>query len=315
MNRLKYGSAQIESRKEIIEESSNIDLLKGLLGSEIPIGLGDSPEYYTSQYISIPQYDETDRFGILYTSKGGSSIIRGLLEKYNLCGLNKFGTEDLIFLFRTLLSPKRDEKLIKESNTTLAEMLSGKSKKDLIVVTRNPLYKWLSGLFMDINGEVHRSKLLYTFIKEKHNLNNNEDPLYLSPEALGDITYMYLKTAQERGDKIGDGHAALYNETYYNLLINNTRTDLTKLKIIDIDDIDSDIFTLIKKYYPEIEHDNSTKSFWTMRGQHEAMLKGLMKNISENNDESLKSLIKQEILRDFYYYNLLKERFKKSIVK
>lgn len=309
---LKYLDADIDDRAKVLEETANTGIIKSLMGGEFPVNEPDLEIYYTNPYLSIPNYDETEKFGIIYTSKGGSSLIRGVLTKYDIADVSLFGETDWFRTYRNLIAPIRNEKYYNKEYSGLVSICDGKSTKDLILVIRNPIYKWLSGLVMDVKSEVNQSKLLFNLIKEKYSLSDSVKDI--TPEALADITYHHLKSNLKEGLTISESHAALYNESHYNFLLCNN-IDLNKLRIIDIDDPDSDLLGLLQSYYPIIQHDASTKSFWTQRGYHSAIINGLISAIADNKDIILSSIIKQTISRDFYYYNLLKNKFKDNIAK
>ena len=248
-------------------------------------------------YLSIPAYDETEKFGIIYTSKGGSSIIRGVLERNELLNIQLLHKNEWYSTYHYLLTPNRLDN-INKIYTNLVNICEGKSSRDLVIVIRNPLYKWLSGIVADTGakyfGEV--------------SFNNVDLSLFANK------VYEYLDSNLKKENSISFGHSALFNESHYNFLICNN-INLNKLKIIDIDDSTSNLLKILQFYYPNIKEDDDTKSYWTLRGYHSMIIKTIIDKINSDNNKLLLNTVKRNIYNDYYYYNLLKSRFGQNFIK
>lgn len=313
MKNIKYYDAEITDKSRIIDETKNVESLKRLLGSNLPISYEENLLEFVPKVINSPLYNETDKFGILFSPKGGSSIIDNILDEYSLSVLSEFSDKKWSTTYLSFLSAQRRETTIHKTWYEFRDICDGISKKDLIIVIRNPIYKWLSGVWMDINLEVETSKILYSYLKEKYSLDNMGGDNYLSDEAIQDIIFKYIKQSIESGELACNSHGALYNESFFNLLTNNNISK-DKIKIIDIDDGDVDLIDLFQKFYPQIQRSEADKLFWTMRGIHKTIIDGLVKEIQNQNDKLFSSVLRNELHRDLYYYTLLKEKYKNNFI-
>lgn len=304
-----------EERIEIISNTANLEHLKNILGGDFNI---NNPNKFKFENVNFyaPNYLETEKFGILFHMKGGSSLIMSILEKLEL--VTTPSTRDTTWpkLFKSLL--QIDNKDIQsEDYPELIKILNGKSKKDLIIVTRNPIYKWLSGVYQEMEGEFAASRTLKYYIKQK---NSNEDTSEisidkLSDEAFEEVCYTLLKSVFESGEGIFWAHALLYNEAYYNFLELNPNIDKTKLKIIDIDSPNGDLITLLSSYYPEILSLDKSSRFTSHRLQHQRILNVLNKRIFKSNEKALHKDIIKEIQNQYYYYLLLQHKYGKYFIE
>lgn len=312
MKNIKYSDAEITDKSRIIDETQNVESLKKLLGN-LPLSYEENLLEFVPRTLNAPLYNETDKFGILFSPKGGSSIIENILEDYNLSVLSEFSDKKWVSNYFSFISAKRRESSIYKTWNEFRDICDGTSKKDLIIVIRNPIYKWLSGAWMDINLEVETSKILYPYLKEKYSLEKIDGDNHLSDEAIQDIIFKYLKESIDSGELACNTHGSLYNESFFNLLTNNNISK-DKLKIIDIDDGNVDLIDVFQKFYPQIQRSEADKLFWTMRGVHKTIIDGLVTEIGNQNDKLYSSILRNELHRDLYYYTLLKEKYKNNFI-
>lgn len=292
----------VKDRDYILKNITNINDIQRLFGFN-----PENIEFNNSLSFSPPQYMETEKYGIIFTSKGGSSYITKTLTDYAL-----FTDDSSEFnnIFNSTLYPSNSKQSTSKKYNEFFSIINGTSKKDLIIVTRNPLYKWLSGVYQEIEMEYSNSNILYGMTQDEYKPNNNNSDK-LTKDLLEKLVYKYLIGTLYREGNITIGHMALYNQVFFLFLLNNN-IDTNKLKIIDIDDYESSINKLFNLYNPEILIDD-TQGLWTHRTKHEHILRGL--DLSVNNSINIKEMVKREVGIDFYYYSLLNKKFDKNFVK
>jgi hypothetical protein len=297
----------IENRKKIINDNNNELLIKDFFLND---NLDDKNIYeFKNSHI---QYNETDKFGILFSHKGGSTAIYSILEHNNLNYFKRdeFFNKEIKYHFN--INKNRTENLdfkLDEFN----KIVNGKSKKDLIIVTRNPIYKFLSGMYQDLSIEFLKSDLLYSFLKEKYKdenlpIHDSKDIDSLPERIIGEMAYLHVKNLFYKEENIRYGHSSLYNELFFNFLYVNKSINKSKIKIIDIDNPNYNLFEVFKKYYPEIEQSNRSKHFWTHRDKHRIILEGVSKHIKED-ELHIKQFIRETVNQDYYYYKLLLQNY------
>lgn len=264
-----------------------------------------------SIYYKVPgiQYLETPKFVILFTSKGGSTIVNNLCKENDLATSVYNGLE-----FGTIRPSKKDV------TEDLWDIIQGKSKKDLIIITRNPIYKWLSGILQELFIDVNQTKLGASYLLEEFkNMNIGDFAMekhessvikkeIMNQENVSKLMYRFLKGSFIQMNTLTFGHSELYNSIFYRFLKENTNIDLTKLKIFDIDLIENDMSKLFATYYPDIKETSNSKGFWTHREKWELFFKDTLQEIIENDDK-LWAIIENGIKNDFYYYKLLKSEY------
>ena len=300
------------NRKNTINNTDikNASHIKHLFPNIIP------PTYTTSMeniypLEKVPMYNETDKFGIFYSLKGGSTLIYNALtkNKYSILG------EDTHFDYNTkkfneiqsLLSFKPAEQLNLDVAGELKLMLNGKSKKDLILVIRNPTKKFISGLIMDIIHKIFNSPLKHKFGLIDHG------SVYSIPDIEWDsIIENYLLNVIDDYGKIDFNHAKLYNESYIHILT-NYNIDLSKLKIVDLDNPSSDISELLCRYYPELTNNPDLTTFWTQRNFHNKFMNAMYSILSKKNNHFLLERIRKEVYSDYFYYQVIYQKFNKNI--
>jgi len=219
-----------------------------------------------NKIIHNPQYAETEYFLILYSSKGGSSWITNTINQHELG---------------------------REAGEFSIESLNGKSEKDLIVVTRNPSKKWVSGLWEELH-------------KERESTINE-----LSDSELENTIYKWLVDTYDIEGTLSFAHCRLYNESYYHLLKSNN-INKKKLKIVNIDSIGGDLVNVFSDYWPHLKNEFIGEGgFSSRRPRHERLLKILLRICDKNN--VIQKQITDVILRDLYYYNKIHSEFKEQI--
>ena len=299
----------IEDRNHILSNMTNTQMITQLFGFDINDSVMGNDLMFP-----IPEYMETEKYGILFTSKGGSSYIMRTLKEYNLSEhvdenefANGFGP-----VFLSTLHPSSTGKGTPKKFAEFFSILNGKSKKDLIIVTRNPVYKWISGVYQEISMDYSKSNILYGMLQNDYKLNECETNINkLTDDILEKLVYRYLVGSLYRNGTVATDHAALYNQSFFLFILNN-KIDMNKLKIVDIDDPNCNINKLLKSYNSEVIV-NKTDGLWTHRPKHEHVLKGVIDNLGSSIN--IKDILKREVGTDFYYYSLLKTQFDKNFVK
>lgn len=313
---------QRKNRINIINSKSINDSITNLFPDLVD---SDSNGYLSTYPI---EYKETEKFVIFVTGKGGSTITNRILEENDL-SLHHLGAggrrDDINNCFSNhgnfMMGYDDSIPLIKELSE-LKNILSGTSKKDLIIVTRNPIKKWISGLVQELSKEVESSMVASSFLSETHGIvvntlwdiiENDELSEDLKSEILCDLSYKFLKMAIFRHGTTEIDHMQLYNEIFYLFLENNPNIDLSKVRIIDIDSDNGDLVELFKKYYPDIKLNDATEGFWSQRYVWGLITKNLKTYMLKQN-KGIYEVIKREILRDLNYYNLIYKNYKKNII-
>lgn len=272
------------------------------------------------------EYKETEKFGIFVMGKGGSTLTNNIFRsnELNVIDLDKQDEINKCVSSNNNFILGYDESMIiSDELSELKNILLGKSKKDLIFVIRNPILKWMSGLCQELDEELKSSLVATSFISEKYNTIIDEigDLLFdtlLDEETKGiifsDLAYKFLRMSLFRKGTSQINHMQLYNEYVYLILENNPKIDLSKVRIINLDDDKGDLVELFKKYYPDIKENSDTKGFWTQREKYKIIFGGLRDYISKNN-RGINEIIKKEIQRDLNYYHLLLKKYDKNIIK
>jgi hypothetical protein len=268
--------------------------------------------YSNSANIHI-EYFETEKFFLLCTSKGGSSFINGFLKRNNLevkhnQELNKIirGHNNFFNIKNKYKEEEVDKQIIE-----YFKLLNGKSKKDLIIVTRNPLVKWMSGVIQDLNSLVDKAPMLMKLVKYE----KSDDKLKNQLNLYRSLLPYFLTERFETEGKIALGHSQLYNEYFFQLLLIHSNIDKNKLHIVDIDNPNHDLSDVIEKYYPYTKEEKNI-SYWTHREKHLHLFKNLNHFLIEQGiEKNVTAAIKNEILNDYKWYILLLETFKDNLWK
>lgn len=282
-------------RNKTITDITNINLINSLLG--IFPQSNTTSRYLPTTLDQTPFCVETEKYFIFFTPKGGGSFINKFHDAHNL-KINIDKENDYLNSIKSAFYPFNNiNSNIQENELDL--LLNGKSKKDLIIVTRNPIYKFLSGIYQDL-------------IKDRATETNSDITQEISDTELQELVYNELNNRfLERGD-ICTGHSMLFNKWFY-LLLTLNKIDTSKLFIVDIDNSKSSLSELFLNYYPELEKSNSLKTFWTHRNKHKSVIESLMSGISKNNNNGLMVFMRNEISLDFYFYNLIQEVYKNNM--
>lgn len=305
----------LDNRKLILTEYDNSQLVNSFFN--IP----HNPDEFSLE-CNIPQYNETEKFCILFSSKGGSTIINSILTDNKIGFLdrnNQFDSSCKDYFNFTKGNTNRN---ISTEFDEFIKLVNGKSKKDLIIVTRNPIYKFLSGIFQDISLDLSKSHILYYMMESKYPIKNTEkienenkfnhlqDIENLHPNAIGELSWIHAKNLFYKYQSISRGHSAPYNELFFNFLYLHKSIDKSKIKIVDLDNPEYSIVDVIKKYFPEIKETDRLNNFWSHRSKHELVLKGIETHSKiELDGETIRKWLIKEVQRDYNYYKLLKESY------
>ena len=317
-----FLDADYKDRVEVLNATDNWQQIRGFIGKPLTANYKDGVFESEHPQMNTPQIEITDKYAIIFTEKGGSSAIIGILDQYKLSNLKVSNNDNHPRLIATLMfnTSELEEFELSSEQKEIKDILDGNSKKDLIIVTRNPIYKWLSGVYQDVLFEVERSSILLNQVLDKnksfkpYNFSENNKKKLLAKESLSQFVYSLLKYRQRIGIPIASDHSRLYNETFFSMLL-NLKIDKSKLKIIDLDDPGSDLMDCLSKYNPEILETCNTESYWTQRPHHTEIISSINTECKKRNDEELLSKIKDELLKDFYYYTLIRKHYKDYIYK
>ena len=240
-------------------------------------------------HLPNPEYRETDYFGILFTSKGGSSWINKRLKKNELDRLHNPNYQPG---WQYAISPYKihSKKAPNENSGEWRNIINGSSEKDLIVVTRNPVKKWISGLWQEINAMV---KLYHKSLDDTE---------------IENLMYKWLVGTYDMEGTLSTAHCRLYNEGYYHLLSSNN-INKKKLKIVNIDSPAGDLEKVFSDYWPD--YDFSEERFSTHRPKHERLLKILLK-ICRKQQHIHKHII-NIMMNDLYYFNKINSEYKEQL--
>ena len=161
MKKVANHNYRLDERVDIISKTENIGYLKSLLFGENILSEVNKFKFQNYNFNAV-NYLETEKFGILFFMKGGSSLIMNTFDLLNLTTTPSTRNSTWPKLFKSTI--RIDNKDVEsEEYPEFVKILNGKSKKDLIIVTRNPIYKWLSGVYQEMEGEFERSQTLKYF--------------------------------------------------------------------------------------------------------------------------------------------------------
>jgi len=272
-------------------------------------------------------YAETPNLGILYYNKVGSTFMSTMFEhnqSLKVDGIKIYSNQVNRNKFRSIndnqwawaTTHKKDRGILTESLGDFEKITNGTSEKDLIIVTRNPKLKLLSGLIQDTNpyGSIlqHPGLFLRGYLSKHHpsvlGISTFRELKELHPNVWEEVFEYYLlgwfkdfnniKTSAGAHGKLG------FNETYYKFLELNP-INLDKLTIVDIDSIDGNLETVFKKYHNNLKFPQVHSN----KGKYSDMVY-LINKVSKKYKYLVKD-IEWEISRDYFYYNLIKEKYGK----
>jgi len=273
-------------------------------------------------------YAETPNLGILYYNKVGSTFMSTMFrdnQSLEVDGIkiysNQVGEHKVRLINENqwvwATTHKKDRGILTESLGDFEKITNGTSEKDLIIVTRNPKLKLLSGLIQDTNpyGSIlqHPGLFLRGYLSKHHpsvlGISTFRELKELHPNVWEEVFEYYLlgwfkdfnniKTSAGAHGKLG------FNETYYKFLELNP-INLDKLTIVDIDSIDGNLETVFKKYHKDLKFPGGVHS---NKGRYSDMV-SLINKVSKKYKYLVKD-IEWEISRDYFYYNLIKEKYGK----
>lgn len=280
---------------------------------------GQSPNYL-NPYLNMPQCVETDKFFMLFSSKSGSSIIKKIFyeTEYNVFDKDIDSNDNRTTKeFNNILKFNDDEYDEEFEHNILSEfklILNGKSKKDLIIVTRHPMYKFLSGLVMELNIEFLNSDILayraFGHVPRSHEYIGQFKNLEI--DFMSELLCDYFSNRFMNQQIPHRNHFSLYNETYSHIL-SNYNVDTSKVKIFDIDNSESNMGSLFGSYYPELANHEMLKPFWTQRNLHGKLLDAINMMRKTPNGAMAWERIQSNIYSDYFYYQLLYRKFSKNI--
>jgi hypothetical protein len=274
------------------------------------------------------EYKETEKFGIIVFGKGGSTVTNNTLEynKLSTFDLGEGGRNQKIINFfqdnQCFIDEPCEELKFPEELEGFKSILNGTSKKDLLIVIRNPIKKWLSGLIQELGKELESSMIASSFLSEANRINiNSLDDIYKSEHIseeekstiYAELSHKFLKMAIFRHGTSQIDHMKLYNESLF-LFLNNNKLDLSKIRIIDLDSENSDLVEVFKKYYPDLKTNDNIDNFWSHRKLWDIFSNKLSYTL-KNNDNGIYQIIKNEIERELYYYELILKKYKDNIYK
>lgn len=301
---------KIDERVELILNTSP-DKFKNNNNSFIS-NISKNEMNYNNMIFFGPSVWETSKFFIIVTSKGGSTITESILLDNNL-SLKKMD-DNLMKSYKYFVNieNKYTENDVDNEFLEYLKALNGKSKKDIIIFTRNPIIKWMSGVIMDIELLLNNSPIIKKLIDVPHCDDKDEYNLNL----LRSFLPKYLNELWETRSSFLDGHSHLYNEHFFQLLTLNKGINLNKLHIVDIDNPNHDIVEVVRNYYPEIKETHSTQHFWTKRDKHEYIFNDLESYLKANNfSQPLINLLEKQISNEYKWYKILLKTYENNLWK
>lgn len=245
-------------------------------------------EEFQGGIFATPHYKQTSKFGILYSNKCGSSLIRNYIDTNNLNETTReIYQEVFVYGYQQLLHMEGSDDFLDFTN-----MLRGKSDKDLIIVTRFPTQKWLSGMW---------TQLVHLIKKD-----SNKDIWDGMVENTEEILYKELKHLADKINSLSVGHSTMYNEAYYNLLTLHPNIDRKKLRIINIDTLDGDLKSLISEYY-DFSFDLTGANIRNNSKVYPKLINHLTDIFKK--DRTIQHLLSKTIHRDLYYLNRIQKEY------
>lgn len=317
---LNYKSDPLRKDRKTIIETTN---RQNIIGSMFPFVNEEHPNLI--HYNTSTSIWETQKFFIFASSKGGSTITSKLLESLDpTYDTNKKNLENLFFQINegfVHFNKEYDE--IDKSLKELYSALNGKSKKDIIFVTRNPVYKFFSGVIQDVSTDIP------TFLPQLMNLDTKGFDIHSDPhsfidnlfegrvqmdeevktEMMSKIVAAFLKSRYQTRGSCVLGHSKSYNELYNKIIDSSPKIDKTKLWFIDIDNPKHDLVKLFQKYYPEIKLDKDSDRVWTHRPKWDSVFGNLLQYFDNSDYKVILNSIHKEVLNDYYYYKLLQNKY------
>lgn len=245
-------------------------------------------EEFQGGIFATPHYKQTSKFGILYSNKCGSSLIRNYIDTNNLNETTReIYQEVFVYGYQQLLHMEGSDDFLDFTN-----MLRGKSDKDLIIVTRFPTQKWLSGMW---------TQLVHLIKKD-----SNKDIWDGMVENTEEILYKELKHLANAINSLSVGHSTMYNEAYYNLLTLHPNIDRKKLRIINIDTLEGDLKSLISEYY-DFSFDLTGANIRNNSKVYPKLINHLTDIFKK--DRTIQHLLSKTIHRDLYYLNRIQKEY------
>jgi len=245
-------------------------------------------EEFQGGIFATPHYKQTSKFGILYSNKCGSSLIRNYIDTNNLNETTReIYQEVFVYGYQQLLHMEGSDDFLDFTN-----MLRGKSDKDLIIVTRFPTQKWLSGMW---------TQLVHLIKKD-----SNKDIWDGMVENTEEILYKELKHLANAINSLSVGHSTMYNEAYYNLLTLHPNIDRKKLRIINIDTLEGDLKALISEYY-DFSFDLTGANIRNNSKVYPKLINHLTDIFKK--DRTIQHLLSKTIHRDLYYLNRIQKEY------
>lgn len=263
---------------------------------------------------------KTKKLLIIYAAKHASAFLNDLLYKkiYTNTKLSE-GMTDVVFKpFSSkieLTDLSNGDELRIENSEEFIKITKDKSKLDLIVVVRNPIYKLISGLLQDLQNQVNSNYLLSGLVKNEFDIefNNHTDIGELPPDVVSELLYKYIMELFIQTGSLKSTHTTLLNEVIYNLLEEYPNIPKNKLKIIDIDDINSNLGDTISMYHDEINSKWQKNLFKSHRPKWVPLLTSLEKVLKQKNKwDTFLQMLKTYCYQDYFYYLKLKEKYKES---
>tara|TARA_B100001939_G_scaffold121627_1_gene105396 strand:- start:2216 stop:3253 length:1038 start_codon:yes stop_codon:yes gene_type:complete len=266
---------------------------------------------------------KTNKLLVLYAAKHASSFLQDLLhtKKYTEEVISTENPTQLTFNnFKSEinLTPKGNlAKLGIENAKELVKITNNESELDLIVVIRNPIYKLISGLIQDLEGQLENNYLLPAVIKNQYKIDIEDYNTIgdLPSEVAAELFYEYTMRLLIQTGTLKNHHSTLLNEATYNLLEQYSKIPKNKLKIVDVDDVHSNLGHTILTHHNEITSNWKEGLFKTHRPKWISLLTSLEKILEEKNrTHSFKQILKNYCYQDYFYYLKLKEKYKDCFV-
>jgi hypothetical protein len=305
-----YSNTSDSNRNKIIQDNNYLDLIYNYFDNSLFIQSDSLNPNKSFLFIPIPIYRETEKYSILFANKQLSTFINTYMAENNLSEVHD--NDDWSRVFFKSINGNINEYQGERYNE-FKNILNGKSEKDLIIVIRNPIYKFISGVIEDVFDQIRKSSTLQSYIIEKSNnislkdlfnKNNIDDNIFK------ELIINHLNFVVDSELTISNGHSRFFNNTFFNFLSVNNRINTSKIKIIDMDNPNINITNFITSYYPDT---NKNHDFWTNRAFYKIVFDVL--GDVKNNNKKIFDVIIKDIDNDYYYYSIIKKLYKNNLVK
>ena len=257
------------------------------------------PDLSRNIYLFQINMIETDKLIILFDLKSGSTFLGNTF-------LENDYSHSLVQI--DLLHPEN-----KSTSESLNSIFTGNSSKELLIIHRNPIFKWLSGTFQDVVHSIEDNVFALNFICDKYNLSRHITQLNQLPvHVIGELMYEYLLSILSKNMLPVQGHSRDINLSMYTIL-DNPMLDKSKIHSFDLDDTTINLEKFLHQYHPELIDLDKPATPWSHRKKWAGIYGYLINIIQNDNNYKLFATINEILAKDFIFYNKIKNRLEYSV--